>query len=292
MSRALLAPALHEPAGAVAPGASQQKDCLCGAFCGAGVLAEAGIASWRGEPVDQDLVARVAGTTLPEEPSAELLPPGARSLTAYRYELARVAPERSGTAAGALKAAIEELSAGSLVAVGLRGSWTAAVVEGLLDGVDRVLAGPGRVAAPPGSSPGARHGGVWPRSVRLVANLRTGRLWSSHTPLEVLYSELIGGDAEATAADWDVGHFVVLEYLVKGPGGSLVSVQDTYPCLGRDGHHLQPARAVAAALDRGDGLGGGVLAVAPAAAKGRVEQLGRGLGLAVEIWDNGSSTRR
>jgi hypothetical protein len=88
-------------------------------------------------------------------------------------------------------------------------------------------------------------------------------------------------------SDWDVGHFVELTMLIRGPKASLVVVHDTYPTLGLDGYHLQPARAVAAALLRGDGREGGILAVAPTERAEGVAAAGRELGLEVGVWDNG-----
>jgi hypothetical protein len=243
---------------------AQQKDNLCGAFCAVRVLAGFGVERWDGEPVDEDLLALRAGSLLPDDPSGSL-PPGATSRAEYRYEFATVPAERCGTAAGPLAETIEGASAGALRAVPLRGAWTAEAVTGLVD------------AAP-------RHG------ARLVANLRTGAFWGSRPPLEALLAELTGRPVDGAPPDWDVGHFCELAMLVRGPGGALVLVHDTYPGFGWDGHHLQPPRAVAGALLRGDGREGGVLAVVPAADAADVEALAGGLGLDVGIWDNG--TRR
>jgi hypothetical protein len=94
---------------------------------------------------------------------------------------------------------------------------------------------------------------------------------------------------EPPEADWDCGHFVGVAGSVVGPGGTLVIVRDTYRELGWDGYHLQPAGAMAAALARGDGKGGGVLCVCEAA---RAGTLSRGLeeaGFEVRPWDNGSA---
>jgi hypothetical protein len=243
---------------------AQQKDNLCGAFCAARVLAGFGVERWDGEAVDEDLLALRAGSLLPDDPSGSL-PPGAASRADYRYELATVPAERCGTAAGPLAETIERASAGALRAVPVRGAWSAERVEGLVDGA-------------------AGHG------ARLVANLRTGAFWGSRPPLEALLAELAGRPGEGPPADWDVGHFCELAMLVRGPGGALVLVHDTYPGFGWDGHHLQPPRGVAAALERGDGREGGVLAVVPTAGAAAIEALAGGLGLDVGIWDNG--TRR
>jgi uncharacterized protein DUF6885 len=244
----------------------QQRDYLCGPFHAARVLRDAGVAEWDGEAVDQDLIASRAGTILPAAEEGPAVPPGARSLRGYRHDLARGEAAGSGTAADALAEAIEAAGSGSLRCLGLRGAWTAERVERLVD------------AAP-------SHG------ARLLANLRTGPLWAGRPPLAALLAALDGDPvADPPAADWDVGHFVELAWLVRGPGGALVLVVDSYPELGWDGHHLQPPAALAAALERGDGHEGGVLAVMPAARAAAARDLARELGLEIGFWENG--TRR
>ena len=124
------------------------------------------------------------------------------------------------------------------------------------------------------------------RGARLIANLRTGRLWGTRPPLELLLAELEGEEMAGPPAEWDVGHYVGLGALLGGGRGSLVLVHDSYPSLGWDGVHLQPPRALAAALRRDDGREGGVLCVLAAERAGDVDALG----FDVEFWDNG--TRR
>jgi hypothetical protein len=88
--------------------------------------------------------------------------------------------------------------------------------------------------------------------------------------------------------DWDCGHFLTIAACVGGPGGALAVLRDTYPQLGRDGYHLQPAAAVAAALERGDGNEGGVLCACRApAAEALAGQLGEA-GFRLRHWDNGT----
>lgn len=232
----------------------QQKDNLCGAFQAARVLRELGF-----EGVDEDTVALRAGSVLPVDPDGSV-PPGETSRTDYRYDLPTVPPGESGTAAEPLAAAIELLSDGALRAVPLRGSWTAERVERLVDDAD----------------------------ARLLANIQTGPLWGTHPSVETVIEELADGDAEGPPSDWDVGHFVELVTLVRGAGGSLVLVHDSYPSFGWNARHLQPPRAVAAALQRGDGREGGVLAVVPAEDARRIEALAAKLGLDVATWHNGT----
>lgn len=242
---------------------AQQKDNLCGPFWASRVLNECGFSVWDGKPIDSDLIALRAGTTLPETHAGPDVPPGAVSLKDYRYDLPTAPAEQSGTSAPGLAQAIEAASAGKLRVVSLRGQWTAERVERLVEE--------------------AREYGV-----RLIANLRTGRLWGGRPPIDVLLGELEGQSVQAPAADWDVGHFAELEMLIRGPKGSLLVVHDTYPSLGWAGRHLQPPRAVAAALLRGDGREGGVLAVVANAHHESVKALAARIGIDIGVWDNGS----
>jgi hypothetical protein len=96
---------------------------------------------------------------------------------------------------------------------------------------------------------------------------------------------------ETPPPDWDCGHFLTIAACVGGPGGTLVVLRDTYPQLGWNGYHLQPAGAVAAALERGDGHEGGVLCVCEArVAEALAGRLGEA-GFELRHWDNGSPDR-
>jgi hypothetical protein len=221
------------------------------------VLRDCGVAEFEGELLDQDLVALHAGTTLPAS-AVDEVPPGAFSRRDYRYELPCVEGDQAGTSAPGLAAAIEKLSGGLLVCVPLSGHWTAASVQGLMA-----------------------------LDARLLANLRTGWLWGSRPPQEALLAALDGvGVADAPPSDWDVGHFVELVTLMRGRRGSLVLVRDSYPSLGWGGVHLQPPAAIAAALTRGDGREGGVLAVVGPEAAAGVKGLASELGLKTQMWAN------
>jgi hypothetical protein len=241
----------------------QQKDNLCGPFWAARVLNEGGYISWDGEPIDEDLIALRAGTVLPEAHPGSDVPLGAASKTHYRYDLPRAPVEQSGTSAQRLAQAIEAASSGRLCCVSLRGRWNAERVERLV-----------------GEAPDL--------GARLIANVRTGRLWGSRPSIAILLAELGGRPVEEPAADWDVGHFIELEILVRGPKGSLVVVHDSYPSLGWSGRHLQPPRAVADALLRGDGREGGVLAAVTRAREEAVKALAATIGLEIGAWDNGT----
>src|ERR671916_2981160 len=210
-----------------------QKDQLCGAFWGALALTTAG------HPADQDEVALRAGTTLAEGDPAEWLPPGASPRTDYILPLP-VSPDESssGTSASGLARSIEVLSEDALRVVPVAGPWTAESVVSLVE----VVASEAPECA-------------------LVANLRTGRLWGSKLPARHLLDHLLGLPVGAPAPDWDCGHFLAIVASLSGPGGALVALRDTYAELGWGGYHLQPAGAVAAALERRDGHEGGVLCV-------------------------------
>lgn len=195
--------------------------------------------------VDEDQIAARAGTILPD-PDEGSVPPGARSKTDYTVDLRRGPPEDSGTSAQGLLEAIEATGASCIP------------ICGPFD-VAELLEAKG--------------------DAYLLANVRTGPFWSSKPPVEAVIAELAGEEAHGGAHEWDVGHFVHLERLI---GGRLVLVHDSYPTLGHNGRHLQPTRLVAAALERGDGREGGILAVNPSDELRRIATIG--------LWDNG--TRR
>ncbi len=258
--------ALADPLAAEHAAALPQKDNLCGAFWAALALRGSGITEWDGERVDQDLVALRAGTVLPPGPPAASVPPGATPRLDYRFTLpVGDAPERSGTDPSALVEVVEVASAGALCALPVRGAWTAERVEALVE----------------------RSASLAPRA-RVVANLRTGPLWGSRPAPEQLVAQLAGEPVTPPPADWDVGHFMQLAAVLRGSGGSLVVVRDSYPSLGWDAHHLQPPAALAAALERGDGREGGILVVAPADVAAAAERLARSVGLELGTWDNGT----
>lgn len=243
--------------------AMPQKDQLCGPFWGALTLAAAGYA------VDQDEAAIRAGTTLAEGDPTEWLPPGASPRVDYRASLPVATGEAdSGTSAPGLARSIEELSGGSLAVVPVAGPWTPYMVVSLIEGV---------AAATP--------------ECTLVANLRTGMLWGSRPPVRLLLDHLLGRPVEAPAPDWDCGHFVTIAGCMSAAGGALVTLRDTYPQLGWGGYHLQPAGAVAAALERGDGSEGGVLCVCAASAAEDLAGCLEATGFELRHWDNGSPDR-
>ena len=236
----------------------QQLDNLCGCFWGSLVLRAAGI------DADQEAVALEAGAILPGGDPQTHVAPGATPRNDYRVELPMAAdPESAGTAATELAGAIRRLSDGALEPIEVAGPWTGATVTALLD-----IAGPAAV---------------------LIANLRTGLLWGSRPDPAVILNQLAGAEPEPPPADWDVGHFVELATIVRGPAGAaLIVVRDTYQELGLAGHHLQPPDRVAAALRRDDGREGGILVVCASAAADDLRGGLRGAGLELRGWDNGT----
>jgi hypothetical protein len=239
----------------------QQKDNLCGCFWASLVLRAHGFSE-----VDQDDVAIRAGSLLPH-PSDEDVPPGASPRQDYRLPIPVVDDhDVTGTGEPGLARAIAELSEGALAAVPVAGPWTAGSVLALFAAAEE-------------------HG------ASLVANVRTGCFWGSRAPVSSLLEALAGRVADGPPPDWDVGHFVTFAGLVRGPGGSLVLVGDTYQELGWRGYYLQPALAVAAALERGDGREGGVLCVCPAAAEEALRARLAAAGFDLRHWDNGTPDR-
>jgi hypothetical protein len=236
----------------------QQKDNLCGCFLASLVLRAHGF-----ESCDQDEVAIAARALLPH-PSDDDVPPGASPRQDYRLPIPVVDDhDITGTSEPGLARAVAELSDGALECVPVAGPWSAGSVVELVDAL----------VAEPEAAP--------------IANVRTGRFWGSRPRAAVVLDVLAGRPVEPPPPDWDVGHFVMLAGVLRSPAATLVVVRDTYPTLGWDGYHLQPPEALAAALERGDGRGGGVLLVAlPATAARLRERLEARLEL--RHWDNGT----
>jgi hypothetical protein len=174
----------------------------------------------------------------------------------------------AGTSATGVARGIEELSGGALAVVPVAGPWSSDTVVSLVEIATAEV--------PEGA---------------LIANLRTGHLWGSRPPARLLLDYLLGWPVAVPPPDWDCGHFLTIAACVGGPGGTLVVLRDTYPQLGWNGYHLQPAGAVAAALERGDGHEGGVLCVCQArVAETLAGRLGEA-GFELRHWDNGSPDR-
>ena len=247
-----------------------QKDALCGAFWGLLALRallphRVGIAE-----LDQDAVARAAGTTLAPGDRPEFRPPGERARADYGSPLPPASdPARSGTSAGGLARAVAELAGECLVVVPATGDWQTDRLRQLLD----------RLAG-------------WPVPLACLANLSTGWLWGTHPyPEQILGYLADGDDRSGPPSDWDVGHFVAVAGLITGPEGVLLTVVDSYPSLGRHGVHLQPVERVVAALRR-NGAPGGLLMAAPREQEEPLVSAVTDAGLEPRLWDNGSIDAR
>jgi hypothetical protein len=258
-SRALLRAHAHE---------LPQRDDLCGAFCAALALRAAGVERWRQEPVDQDAVARAAGTVVSRVPDLASLPHGESGRRDYRITPPLIDDAAvSGTNCAGVVAALGELSGESLAAIPYAGPWTAPAVDGLFD----LLAGLDHATA-------------------LIANVATRHLWGGAPRADQLLDYLLEGVEDGPPPDWDVGHFVCVVARTRGPGGSVYAIADTYPSLGRGGVHVQPRERIARALQRPGMAPGGMIAVVADADAPAVRSGAQSLGLPEGIWDNGSVT--
>lgn len=245
-----------------------QRDDLCGAFCGALALNAAGLVGEDGEPIDQDAVALAAGSIISGLRDAGTLPRGETGRRDYRLEIPTIEdPNVSGTTAAGLGEAIAALSAGVLEAIPYAGPWNAATLAGVFE-----------LAA------------ALEHPVTLVANFATHHLWGARPSVNELFSYLLDGELEGPPPDWHVGHFACVFGRVRGPGGSLYGVADTYPALGDGGVHLQPQERLAAALERRDMPAGGLFVVVFSTDAAAVRTGAAALGLAEGIWDNGTLT--
>jgi hypothetical protein len=246
-----------------------QRDDLCGAFCGALALRAAGIEEHGDEPVDQDAVALLAGSIVSGVRAAGVLPHGEPGRRDYRLSLPFTDDAGvSGTTAAGLVAAVHELSDERLVAIPFSGPWTAATLGRLFD-----------LAV------------VRERPVTLIANLATRHLWGGQVSVGQLLDYLLDGVHAGPEPDWDVGHFVCVIGRLRGPGGVLYGVADTYPSLGRGGIHVQPAERLAAAIERRDMPAGGVIVVACREDADALRGGAGAVGLIEGLWDNGTATQ-
>jgi hypothetical protein len=230
-----------------------QCDELCGAFWAAAALRSVGI------DTTQEEAAAAAGSVLapPDAPSS--LPPGERGRPAHGALPVAAPGAPAGTSAHGVARAIEVLSGGLLVAVPATGDWTAGRLVRLL----------GRLEDP----------------VAVIANVDTAELWDPSVTDEEIERYLASGVDAGPDNAWRVGHFLAI-----GPsrgGGSLLALADSYPSRAT---HLQPVARVVAALrrERGEHGPGGLLVVTEAPRAETVRVQIEAVGLAAELWDNGS----
>jgi hypothetical protein len=243
-----------------------QRDDLCGAFCAALALRSGGIAAHAGEPIDQDAAALAAGTVVSRVPDLAALPHDERGRRDYRITPPLVDAEiESGTNCAGVVRALEQLSAGRLEPIALRGPWTVATLDGLFELLAELE-----------------------RPTSLIANVSTRELWGSRARFDQLLGYLLAGELDGPPPDWDVGHFVCVIARTRGPRGSLYTLADTYPSLGRGGVHQQPCERLARALERPGKTPGGAIAIAASEDAAAVRAGAGRLGLSEGIWDNGS----
>jgi hypothetical protein len=242
----------------------QQKDELCGAF-----WAAVAVTALTGRATTQDDAAVAAGTLLSAGGgSADDLPPGAVSRTDYICEIATTADTPlAGTSPPGLVRAVAALSEGTLTAVPLRGPWRDKSVEAL---ADFVLDGGDAVA---------------------ILNVATRHLWHSHLSLLDVTSYLDGADVVYRDSEWQVGHYVAIVGALTADAASgrrLLLCADTYPSLGAQGLHPQPASRLAEGLNRdGATTSGGAIVVVPSDRAALVRAWAAEAGVAVGYWDNG-----
>jgi hypothetical protein len=245
--------------------AGQQQDNLCGPYW-VSILLQA----FGNTTLDPSYIAALAGSVLPIGDDPTLwVPPGGQSRQDYAVTLPTCALAESGTAVPGLRVATQQASSERYTLVPLVPSsiqWTA-------PHVDRVLAlcqaHPDWEAVP-------------------LCNIRTGHFWGSRLPLAAAIAYLQGMPIQPPPADWNVGHFVTLAGVVRGDVHSLIVVRDTYPILGWDGYHLQPAGAIAAALNRDDGVQGGILLFVATIHQSSLEKTFKEQGFVIADWDNGT----
>jgi hypothetical protein len=243
-----------------------QRDDLCGAFCAALALRAADLAERADEPVDQDAVALAAGTIVSARSNPEILPLGEPGRRDYRVSLPTVEDSAvSGTTPAGLVHAMEALSAGQLAAIPYGGPWTPGTLAGAFDLAASLT-----------------------RPVALLANVATRHLWGARPRVEQLLDYVLDGAQNGPEPDWDVGHFACVVGRIRGPGGSLYCVADTYPSLGNGGVHLQPEEHMARAIERRDMPAGGMIVVASAEDAQAVRSGAAAVGLLEGLWDNGT----
>jgi hypothetical protein len=240
--------------------AGQQHDNLCGAYWAAIFLRSRGF-SHRPEQV-----AQLAGTVLPVGDPLACIPKGATPRQDYHLSLPITEQnDQAGTSVGGLMAAIEQLSAGAYCLIPIQAEWST-------DRINAIMA--------------VCENEDW--HLMPLCNLRTNHLWGGQLSVSQAIAYLNGETVHPPAADWQVGHFLVLAGTVIGKERSLMLVCDTYPSLGWQGYHLQPAAAIAQALNRGDGYQGGILLFTSKQNKTAIGQELQAQRFTIEPWDNGS----
>ena len=184
-----------------------------------------------GEPVDQDAVALARRQRRLALTRPGILPRGEQGRRDYRLAPPLVEDSAvSGTTAGGLASAIEQLSGGRLVAIPYSGPWTRGDARRPVRSRVAALRAPGHARREPRHAPPvgrAAHGAD--AAARLPVRRRAT---TARRPTGTSGTSCASSAACAARA------------------GSLYAVADTYPSLGSRGVHLQPGERLAAALER------------------------------------------
>jgi hypothetical protein len=238
--------------------AGQQPDNLCAPYWVSILLRSQGF------DVTPEAIAQLAGTVLPVGDPVTWLPTGAASKQGYSLPLPTTSClDQAGTSAQGLIAAVAQLTAGAFCLLPLQADWTADRLYALLQLCQTWQAVP-------------------------LCNIQTSPLWGTGLAVSDAIAYLNGLAIVPPDADWHVGHFLTLAGTVQGTARTLILVCDTYPHFGWQGYHLQPAEAIAQALNRNDGVGGGVLVFIRSEQHLEISRQAEAIGLAIEVWDNGS----
>lgn len=242
--------------------AGQQPDNLCGPYWVSALLR-----AWGFSEASPELIAQLAGSVLPVGDPTTWLPAGAQSRQDYTLPLPQTRSlNDAGTSAQGLINAAFKASDGSYSLLPLQAHWSAERVEAV---IHLCRQNPDWKAIP-------------------LCNLRTGHLWGACLSVGEALAYLSGQSVTPPPPDWNVGHFLALAGTIQGTARSLVLVCDTYPIFGWQGYHLQTAAAIAAALNRGDEVGGGILLFIATQDKAQAAQQAKEQGFDIAIWDNGS----
>ena len=238
--------------------AGQQPDNLCAPYWGSILLRSQGF------DTTPEAIAKLAGTVLPVGDPVTWLPTGAASKQGYSLPLPTTSClSNAGTSAQGLIAAVAQLTAESFCLLPLQAHWTADRLSDLLQLCQTWQAVP-------------------------LCNLSTSPLWGASLAVSDAIAYLNGETIAPPDPDWNVGHFLTVAGTVQGTAQTLLLVCDTYPHFGWQGYHLQPAEAIAQALNRDDGTGGGVLLLIRNQDQAEISQQAEAIGLAIEVWNNGS----
>ena len=256
-----------EKVGAVHRQAGAQPDNLCGPFWVAVLLRSAG----EGSPTPEQ-AALAAGTLLPTSGDpASWVPAGEPNREGDTGTVRRIDdPDVSGTSAAGMLAAVEELSGGSCRFLPIRGRGGRPLDGHAVVRLVDLLEAHQRWEASP------------------VLNVRSGALWGTRLSAADVLVHLASADVEAPDPEWDVGHFVNLAGLLRGPERTMVLLRDSYPSFGSGGNHLQPLDAVEAAIRRDDGREGGCLLFISVEHVAEAELELKQLGFDIGTWDNGT----